>query len=119
MWVKVAQAHIYWMTGLLDALLLFLYCCSSSKTSSSKDELTCNALGVEICIQSCLTGEKQVWVTLGHYDLLSSPSKLENYIKDQGSTYLFEPLLWKFILSQPYIGWINIKTYAQTNFPNP
>ena len=71
------------MAGLLDALLLFLYCCSSPTTSSSKDELTCNALGVEICIQSCLKGEKQVWVTLGHCDLLSSPSKLENYIKDQ------------------------------------
>ena len=81
------------MAGLLDTLLLFLYCCSSPTTSSSKDELTCNALGVEICIQSCLKGEKQVWVTLGHCDLLSSPSKLENYIKDQGSTYLFEPLL--------------------------
>ena len=37
----------------------------------------------------------------------------------QGSTYLFEALSWKFILSQPYVGWINMKAYINTNFANP
>ena len=34
----------------------------------------------------------------------------------QGSTYLFEVLSWKFIFSQPYVGWVKMKT-AQQIFP--
>ena len=30
--------------------------------------------------------------------------------------FLFEALSWRLILSQPYIGWINMKTYSLTNF---
>ena len=30
----------------------------------------------------------------------------------QGSTYLFEVLSWKFILSQPYVEWIKMKAYT-------
>ena len=26
---------------------------------------------------------------------------------------------WKFILSQPYVGWIKMKTYSPTNFSSP
>ena len=37
----------------------------------------------------------------------------------QGSTYLFEVLLWKFILSQIYVGWIKMKIYSPANFPSP
>ena len=37
----------------------------------------------------------------------------------QGSTYLFEMLSWKPILSQPYVGWIEMKTYSPTNFISP
>ena len=33
------------------------------------------------------------------------------YIYIQGSTYFFEKLLWKVILSQPYFGWIGMKTW--------
>ena len=34
--------------------------------------------------------------------------------------YLFEVLSWKFILSQPYVGRIKMKTYnSPTNFPSP
>ena len=33
------------------------------------------------------------------------------YIYIQGSTYLFEALLWKVIPSQPYFGWIGMKTW--------
>ena len=36
----------------------------------------------------------------------------------QGSTYLFEALLGKFVLSQPYVRWINMKTYISANFPS-
>ena len=37
----------------------------------------------------------------------------------QGSTYLFKVLSWKFILSQPYVGRVKMKTYtvAQQIFP--
>ena len=37
----------------------------------------------------------------------------------QGSNYLFEVLSSKFILSQPYVGWIRMKTYSPTYFPSP
>ena len=37
----------------------------------------------------------------------------------QGSTYLFKVLSWKFILLQPYVRWIKMKTYSPTNFPSP
>ena len=37
----------------------------------------------------------------------------------QGSTYLFEVLLWKFILSQHYTGPIKMKQYSATKFPAP
>ena len=37
----------------------------------------------------------------------------------QGYTYIFEGLSWKVILSQPYVGWIRIKTHSLTNFPSP
>ena len=34
-----------------------------------------------------------------------------------GSTYLFEVLSWKFVLLQPYVGWLKLKIYSPTNFP--
>ena len=34
---------------------------------------------------------------------------LHFYMRWQGSNYLFEVLLWKVILSQPYFGWIRMK----------
>ena len=37
--------------------------------------------------------------------------------KLQGSTYLLEVLSSKFILLQPYVGWIRMKIYGPTNFP--
>ena len=37
----------------------------------------------------------------------------------QGSTCLFEALFWKFILSQPSVGWIKMKRYSPTNFSSP
>ena len=37
----------------------------------------------------------------------------------QGSTYLFEVPLWKFILSQPYVWRIKMKTHSRANFPSP
>ena len=30
----------------------------------------------------------------------------------------FEVLMWKFVLSQPYNGWIKMKAYSPTNFPS-
>ena len=33
-------------------------------------------------------------------------------IPSQGSTYLFEVPSWRFILSQPYSGWINMNVYT-------
>ena len=39
--------------------------------------------------------------------------------QQQGLTYLFEVLLWKFILSQPYVQWIKMKTYSPTNCSSP
>ena len=38
--------------------------------------------------------------------------------KKQGLTYLFEALLWTFLLSQSYIRWINMKTYSPASFPS-
>ena len=40
-------------------------------------------------------------------------------IRIHGLTHLFEVQSWKFILSQPYLGWIKMKTYSQTNFSSP
>ena len=37
----------------------------------------------------------------------------------QESIYLFEVLPWKFILLQPYVGWIKIQTCSPKNFPSP
>ena len=37
----------------------------------------------------------------------------------QGSDYLFEMLLRKFILLQPYVGWVKMKTCRSTNFLSP
>ena len=39
--------------------------------------------------------------------------------KLQGSTYLLEVLSSKFILLQPYVGWIRMKICGPTNFSNP
>ena len=38
--------------------------------------------------------------------------KITLLIPSQGSTYLFEVPSWRFILSQPYSGWINMKVYT-------
>ena len=35
-----------------------------------------------------------------------------------GLTYLFEVLLWKFILLQTCVGWIKLRIYSPTNFPS-
>ena len=37
----------------------------------------------------------------------------------QGSTYLFKVSSWKFVLSQPYVGWIKVKIYSLTYFSSP
>lgn len=36
-----------------------------------------------------------------------------------GSTYLSETLPWKFLLSQRYNGWINMKTFSPASFHSP
>ena len=45
--------------------------------------------------------------------------KLFELLYEQGSTYIFEALSGNFILSQPYVRWINMNTYSPTNFPSP
>ena len=38
---------------------------------------------------------------------------------NQDSTYLLEALSWKFIFSQPKVGWIRMKSCIPINFSSP
>ena len=48
-----------------------------------------------------------------------STTGADMWVKYQCSTYLFRVLSWKFVLLEPYVGWIKLKTYSPTNFVKP
>ena len=63
---------------------------------------------------------KYFWGNTTRSNWLGSIVFILNAMDDsQGSTYLFQMLSWKFIILQPYVGWIKMKTYSATNFASP